>query len=133
MWDRAILRRMKGLLSGRRGILLLFLVALCGLISLHIYVANMQPQHMNIKDIGLDDVGKLITTEGRVKSVHTASNFTIIEIEDEKAVIDVFIGVSAHRIAISPNDWVHVKGEVALYDNKLEIVVRRSEDIRVIK
>lgn len=117
--------------------LVLLSVTLLGTAGLYFYVGSIEAQDRQIGTIDDSDEGKLVRIEGVVNDVrygNTTTRFELVD-PDNGDIIDVFCSfkvsgpVKAHLV---PGAGVVLVGNVAMYDDRPELVVDTGGDIEVV-
>jgi hypothetical protein len=127
------------MLDRRKVLALALALAFVGLLGLYAYASTITPRVLAIGAIGGDDVGVLVETRGHVRSARTGSGgsvtYDIVDLADF-AAIEVFVPARIHEgienRPLVPGTEVRVRGEVAEFAGRLEIVVARSGDLQVL-
>jgi len=103
--------------------------AALGLVGLYITTLLIEPQYVPLQ--GIDDslVGKVISTEGHVKSSYISNTSTMFTtIEENGSSIEV-VSFNTNNLSFESGDMIKISGEVSKYKGKLEIAAREIEKI----
>jgi DNA/RNA endonuclease YhcR with UshA esterase domain len=114
------------------------LLAFLGVIGLYFYAMSIGPSDVSIAEIGEDDVGLIVSTQGIVKDVkmNRALIITMIDVEDSASIM-VYVPLDAFeplqfKSDLLPGAELGVMGEVSEFNGDLEIVVRTHRDLTLI-
>jgi len=114
------------------------LVSLVGVITLYFYAMSIEPQEVNISDIGWDDIGLTVSTRGFIKDARLSSalHITLLDIEGLDSIL-VYVPMSAYqplsfKSQIVPGAELKVKGEVKEYNGQLEIFVQTHKSLTLV-
>ena len=121
---------------------LLISISLTGLLSLYVYAINIEPRNMGITDIGEDDIGMVVSISGYVKDVDLSpigmkinltepSDRTFINVFLSKDVYDGVDPITSRELR--PGARIQLRGELRLYNEKIEIEIFRPEDVELLE
>ncbi|MFQ5909332.1 MAG: OB-fold nucleic acid binding domain-containing protein [Thermoplasmata archaeon] len=123
-------------MEGNRLLGLLVTVSLVGAVGLFVYSLSLEPASREIGEIGPEDVGSLVSTDGMVVKAWMNSRGDLnLVLTDGEHHIRVYVPEerSPSEKDLIPGAFVTVKGEVQMYAGELEIFVTSPTSIRILK
>ncbi len=112
------------------------IVAIIGLCLLFYASKNSQPAYISIKEIDSTYIGKTISTKGEIVYVSYNKGHVFLKIREENSTIDVPIFSNIAKfldIELRKGETISVTGIVDEYKGKLQIIPRKTSDIKVIE
>lgn len=109
-------------------------MSIAGLFLIYVTAANVEPENIEIGEIGGDLIGSTVSTEGQIKSVREHENgHLFLEISDGETdlQVPVFSNVARHmdKRIFKKGFSVKVTGVVDEYRRQLQIIPRKPEDV----
>ena len=113
-------------------------VSLVGILALYFIASIQKPQFKPIPQITSEDVGKLLTTEGRIvyKKVHPNGHIFLTLKKDGKLIqVPLFKSFLEHTIFkhvyFKLGQKLRVTGVVEEYHGNLQIIPRKESDVKI--
>ncbi len=126
------------MLDNRKLLAFAIAVSVTGVIALYFYAATIEPQDMNIADIGHEDVGYLARISGTVKEVRIMEDGSmsceLVDPETNASIVvyvqsDVYNDYVNDEPGPSPGAVFQFTGVIETYQDVFELVVSSSNDI----
>lgn len=113
------------------------LISIFGVVLLYFVANNLEPEVVRISDIEYKDVGKTVKITGKITSRYDSKGHIFLKVSDgtSEILVPVFENL-VKRLSIEEKEGfvkgkgIEVVGEVQEYNGELEIIPRRTEDIR---
>lgn len=112
-----------------------------GVLGLYFYSCSLEPAHIQLADIGTEDVGNVVRTSGFVTDQYSTSGGDIIlELSDyeDGGTISIYIPASVvssidQADSLLPGTEVEVVGQVQEYMDELELTVSSGDGLRILR
>jgi DNA/RNA endonuclease YhcR with UshA esterase domain len=116
-------------------------LSFAGVLGLYFYSSSVQPIQVHIGDIGIRDVGSVVSTSGHIMSLsQTSGGDVILALVDYRngASLTVYIPQNVFSSfeesdALIPGAEMKATGEVQEYQDEMELVVGSADDLRIIQ
>jgi len=100
---------------------LLRVAILCSIIGIFVLIIisnSIELKKLTIGEITNKHIGQAIKTEGKIFSIITAEDFTILEIKDKTGKIKIMV---FENITLKQNQEILIEGKVKEYKDEFEI------------
>lgn len=121
-------------------LILVCILSIAGVVSLYFYASSIQAREMRISEIGSDDVGTFVETQGAVAKLWRSSggSLNLVIMDDDLSTLNVFIPKKVYeslsgREKLLPGARIDVQGEVQKYNGELELYVPSSSSVKIVK
>lgn len=106
------------------------IISIIGILILLILSNSQEPEKINIKNIGIQNINQKIQTQGTIVSIKTYNNFEILNLRQnyyDNYSIAILINKKTN---LTKNQTIEVIGKIIEYKDSLEI---QAEKIKIIK
>lgn len=97
--------------------------SLLGILLLLFISENLAAKQITVSSITRNYIDKDVVLVGSIFSINKRGDLTLLKIKDNTGKIDVVV-FKSRDLSLSYGDEIEVYGEVALYNDKLEIIAK---------
>lgn len=127
------------MIDHRRLLILVITISLIGVCALFFYSSTIEPDPVSIEDIGDEEVGSVVITNGTINNARVLSDgsllLSVCDISSQDS-INVYIPANVHSSweggNLTPGTVVEITGEVILYGEEFEISISSVDDVSIL-
>ena len=107
------------------------IVIIFGLVGLYLTSIFVEPKYIELREISIENAGEVVKTEGIISKCFLSEESKTLFLDlgegEQKLTIIMF---NVDENLFEKGDKVSVKGEVCVYEGKLEIIARDIKEVK---